>query len=287
MAFDTTRLIAQINQVGCLPDGRFTDAEILDISYDTMLSQVLPEMLKVREEYFGKSYDTAIAVGVSNIPITTRAVSGVLRELKYIDGVVIRNIDRIEIEKVWTSAAGEPAFYYIEGNDIVLFPVPSASTGTIRQYYFIRPSKFVAVSECAMITAIDVPNKTVTITIPTGWTTTNRFDLVRGRPHYDILAIDLVAGTVGGGTIIFSAALPDSLIVGDYVTLAGESCFPYLPQEGHAYLAQASAAACLESIGDPSAAGVAAKAMLLKKNFTDILSVRVQGAPKRLGTRLL
>jgi len=73
--------------------------------------------------------------------------------------------------------------------------------------------------------------------------------------------------------------------VGDYIALAEETCFPFLPPEGHVTLMQSAATACLESIGDPAAANSAAKTTLLLENFKRVLCVRVQGETA-LGTPL-
>lgn len=287
MAFDTTRFLTQLNQTGCLPTGRFTDAELLAIGYDVLLSELVPLIIKIREEYYVKLYDSNITVSQAAYPIVSRSIGGTLREVKMIVGTDILNLLRVDLEDIKFVQVGTPDRFYVMGNDLNLFPTPSATANTLRQIYYIRPSKLVPVSETAVITAINTATKTVTITIPTGWTTANTFDLVRGSAHYDVLDLNLVATSVGAGVIIFTNTLPTSLAVGDYVTLADESCFPYLPPEGHTVLVQATAAAALETIGDPAAANVAAKALMLKENLKSVLSVRIQGAPKRLGVRVL
>ena len=287
MAFDTTRLLAQINQTGCLPTGRFTDQELLNIAYDAMLSQIVPEVIKIREEYYVKYSDSSITAAQIAYPVVSRALAGILREVKVVSGSSVKDLERVELDSITAVQTGTPDRFYLSGNDLMLWPTPASTADTLRQYYFIRPSKFVPVSETAIITAINTTNKTITVTIPTGWTTNSLLDLVKGTAHYDIIAFDLVITGATAGVITFSATLPTTLAVGDYVSLAGESCFPFLPQEGHIALAQVAAATALESIGDPNAAGAAAKATMLKENFKSLLSLRIQGAPKRLGTRVL
>ena len=287
MAFDTTHLVTQITQVGCLPTGRFNTQAILDIAYDCMLSQIIPEVIKIREEYYVKHADSSITIAKVAYPIVSRAMAGILREVKVISGSTIKDLIRVDLQDIDEVRTGTPDSFYVEGNDLMLYPTPSATAGTLRQYYFIRPSKFVPVTETAMITAINTATKTVTVTIPTGWTTASIFDLVKGTAHYDIIDFDLTASSVGAGVIIFSATLPTSLVVGDYVCLAGESSFPFLPQEGHAALVQMSAASALESMGDPAAVNVATKGVALKETFKSLMALRIQEAPKQLGTRLL
>jgi hypothetical protein len=287
MAFTTDRLVDQINLKGSLPTGRYSDADILDLAYDVMLSEIVPDVLTMREEYYVRSYDTSLVAAQANYPIVSRAIGGVLRELKYIVSPYIYDLPRVDVEEIGQVVSGTPDLFYIQGNDLYVFPTPSASTGSLRQHYFIRPSKFVTVAECGIITAINTSTKTVTLTIPSGWTTNSTFDLVKGTPHYDIIDFDLTATSVGSGAIIMTNTLPTTLAVGDYVTLAGETCFPFLPVEGHTALVQSTVAAALEAIGDPAATTAAQKAQALRQNFRAIMGVRVQGAPKLLNRRVL
>lgn len=287
MAFDTTRLTEQITIKGCLPTGRFTPADLLDMAYDVMLSEIVPEVIDVREEYYVRRGNLDVSGGEASYPINTRALGGVLRELKYISGTDVIDLIRTDIEEIISEVSGTPEKFYIEGNNVILWPTPSATVGVLRQFFFIRPSKFVLPEACAQITAIDTLTKTVTATTPSGWSTANTFDFVKGRAHYDIIDIDHAASSVSGTEITFVSDLPAGLRVGDFVCLAEESCFPFLPIEGHMALSLATAAAALESTGDPKAAEVASKAAMLKKNFRTVMSVRVQGAPKRLAARVL
>lgn len=285
MAFNSTRLIEQIKVKGCLPEGRFTDQEILDCAYECLLSDIMPLLYSVREEFYVKKKTLAVTMNQEEYAIPSRAVGGAVREIKMVKGSGIQDLGRVDLEDINTSQTGEPIAIFLLGNNFGLFPIPSATSGTLWIYYAIRPSRLVPVSECARITAIDTTTDTVTVTIPTGWTTADNFDLVKGTPHFDILALDLVAASVAGGLIQFSAALPTTLVVGDYVTLAEETCWPFLPPEAHVLLAQAAAAAALESIGHPSAVAVAAKAQMLKDTITKLINPRIQGAPKALGQR--
>lgn len=289
MAFDTTRLLEQIDLKGCLPTGRFEDAELLALAYDVLLSEIAPEIIRIREDYYVAYDDTSITAGQDAYPIPGRAMGGVLRDVKLIDssGEDLEDLERTEIEKIDRIESGDPDRFYMQGDDVILFPNPATTSGTLRQYFFMRPSKLVATTECGAITAINTSTRTVTLTIPTGWSTSSSFDLVKGRAHYKILDWDLSASAVGGGSITFTTTLPSALQVGDYVCLAEESCFPFMPPEGHPSLIQSTVAAALESIGHPSAEREAAKAKMMKDNFTRLLSVRVQGAPKRLSPRVL
>jgi hypothetical protein len=285
MSFDTTRLVAQMNIKGSLPDGRFTDQELLDFAYDSLLSEIVPAVLEAREEFFVTYTDFTITANQAAYIVPPRAINGVLREVKLIRGTQIIDLERRDLEEITDTTSGTPDSFYVSGNSLMLYPTPSVTSDTLRVYYFMRPSKLVSVAECAVITAIST--NTVTITIPTGWTTTNTFDVVRGRAHFDILGSELVATSVGSGTIVFSTTVPSTMIVGDYITLAEETCFPALPPEGHVALVQSAVTSALESMGDPNAGSSAQKTSMLLETFKGVLKTRIQGAPKALGRRLL
>lgn len=276
MSFDSTRIINQMNLKGSLPEGRFSDQELLDFAYDSLLSEIVPVVLMAREDYFVTYADQAVTQNQAAYPIPTRALNGVVREVKLLKDNCVVNLTRTDVDKITTTQTGDPKEFYTLGDSLYLYPTPSATTGTLRIYYFQRPSKLVPASECARITAIDTGTNSVTVSIPTGWTTADTFDLVRGKAHFDVLALDLTASSVGSGAITFSS-LPSDLAVGDYVTLAEESCFPRLPPEGHVALIQSAVTAALESLGDSSAIASANKTTALLQAFKAVLSTRVQG----------
>jgi len=285
VAFDSDRIVNQINIKGALPDGRFTDQELLDFAYDSLLSEIVPAVMAAREDYFVTYKDFTVTANQAAYVVPARAINGVLREVKLIDGTSIKDLERKDLEDITDTSTGLPNSFYISGNEINLYPTPNATSDTLRVYYFIRPSRLVPVSKCARITAI--VGNVLTITVPTGWDTTDTFDLVRGRAHFDIMDTDLTASAVGGGSITIASTVPTTLIVGDYVTLAEETCFPMLPPEGHVVLVQSAVTACLESMGDPAAATSAGKTAALMSLFTSVLKTRVIGAPKALGSPLL
>lgn len=285
MAFDTTRLVAQMTIKGSLPDGRFTDQELMDFAYDALLSDVVPAVLDAREDYYVRTLDYAITAGQAAYDIPPRALYGDLREVKLIRGTRVVDLERMDLEGVLTTQEGVPDRFYISGNQLYLYPTPVQTVDTLRLSYCIRPSRLVSTAECARITAIS--GNDLSVTIPTGWTTSNTFDLVKGRGGFDILDFDLTATGVGGGTITLTNAPVATLSVGDYICLAEETCFPFLMPEAQVALVQFAVATALESMGDAGAEAMAQKAESLKTKFQNEIKTRVQGAPKQLGRRLL
>lgn len=287
MSFDTTRLLAQVKLKGSIPEGRFTDQEILDVSYDCLITDVAPFVISNREDYFVVSATDSITANQSSYPLPSRALGQSLREVKLIKGSRVIDLERIDLEEVRSTQSGQPDSFYIGNNELVLYPTPSTTQDTLKQYYFIRPSKLVPSTEAAVITAIDTDTNTLTVTdAPDDWTTSSTFDLVQGRSGFSIIGQDVSASSVSISSITLST-LPSTLQVGDYINLAEESCFPYLPTEAHALLVHATVAELLESIGDKDGWTIATnKVAVIKKSLETLFSTRIEGAPKQLTTPL-
>ena len=179
MAFDTTRLIAQIKLKGAIPEGRFTDQEILDVAYDTMLHNVAPWCIANREEYFVYLESTAVVASQASYPVPTRALGMAIREVQLTWNNTIQNIERMDLEEQSTTLEGKPDRFFIQNNEVVLYPTPSSSQYTLKMYYFFRPSKLVPCSEGGAITAIDTGTNIITVAAPSTWTTSDTFDLVK------------------------------------------------------------------------------------------------------------
>jgi hypothetical protein len=285
--FNTQRLVDQIKVKGCLADGSYSDQEILDLAYDAMLSELVPLIVLRREEYYVRTEDFQIVAGKAAYDIPYRAIGGTLREVKLINDNNSFHIERIDPKKIDRTHTGQPYRFYVQGNNIILHPEPTDATFTLRLSYFLRPSRFVPSAECGQITAIN--GQIVTATLPDTWSVDSVFDLVKGKPGYDILDKDLTISAIDTGlsTLTFSGTLPSDLAVGDWVCLAEETCFPFLPPEGHIALIQCATTAALEALGDPAQQLSAQKAELQKKVFESLISVRIQGQPKSFGTRVL
>lgn len=286
MAFNTTRLLTQVNLKGALPTGRFEDQEILDLASDALISLIAPMIVGSREEYYLQDNDQTITANQAAYPIPYRALGMSLREIKIIRGSEVLDIYRIDPEDVETTDTGTPEAFYLKGNNVILYPTPDSTGDTLRLTYFMRPSTLVPVNECAVITAIN--GNTLTCVAPTGWTTADTFDLVQGNSGFAVKGMDFSASAVNAGDMVLSGTVPSTLAVGDYVALSGESCFPHIPAEAHQLLVHLTVVACLESMGDTEGQSKAiATAEALKANFGTLLANRVQGAPRRFNSRLI
>jgi hypothetical protein len=283
MAFDTARLISQVNIKATLPQGRYTDSEILDTSYDVLLSQMVPLILNLKEEYYvSKASQTVVANAASySLPASSFGLS--LREVKLISSNNVIDLARIDPGDVDSTATGSPVSFYLEGQNVVLYPTPQFGGDTLELSYFKTPSKPVLTTETATITAIDTGTGVVSCVPPSAWTTANSFQFTSRENGHKVLGSSLTASALTTSSITFAPAdLPTTLAVGDSVSLNGESSYFEIPDSCFPLMIQMVSNEFLEALGDPGPLNIGlAKAEQLKQNVISFLGVRVLGAPKR------
>ncbi len=288
--FSSDRIVQQVTIKAALADGSYANQEILNLAYDVLLSEITPLILNRREEYYVKTKNYNITANQNAYEIPDRAIGMGLREVKWINANRNVHLERIDPRYADRNDPQWIYKFYLENNNVILWPTPSTTQDTLRLTYFFRPSKLVPLAECAKISVIDTATKTVTLaSLPTGWSISNLFDFVKGKGGYETIDFDYTATTVdtNANTITFVADLPSTLAVGDYVSLAGESCFPYMPQEAQIALIHGTVVACLESMSDPAVAVAQQKFNEQKAFLERMLSTRIEGQPKSFRTRVL
>lgn len=284
--FDTTRLLDQVTLKATLPDGRFTNQEILDLASDALISEIAPLMISAREEYYVRAATYSVVAGTASYEVPPRALGGSLRLVTLTIADQVTKLDRIEPEDLTTTKTGKPEYFYMQGDNVVLYPTPDAAYGTLTLQYFTRPNSLVEPTSCAQITAIN--GNVLTASIPTTWTTADTFDIVRGTSGFSLKGLDLAASQVNPTDITITGTLPSDVAVGDWISLAGEACFPYAPSDAHQLLVQLTVVSCLEALGDQTNLGPAmARAQALKEGLKAIVPNRVQGSPRKFRVSLI
>lgn len=276
MAWTTDDLLASVKRRLLLPDanGQLSDTDLLALGTESLLEDATPLLTQPRSEYYVQQSDTSIVGDQQAYRLPARAVAAKLREIWYVEGTEERRLHEVPVSRAveYAGATGSPELYYFEGERVRLLPTPAGSTGSLRMRFYLRRPELVASSATRTITAITVATKTVTLSsaVPAGWDTSDRFDLIRNAGYCDHLGFDLVATTVSGTTIIFSAALPGDLAVGDHVTLAGEASLVCVPEEVYPYVVAATCVRVLQALRDPA---LAAEHQLAQTRRAEVLAL--------------
>lgn len=271
MAYTSDDLISAVRMRCQLPsatnDGKFTDANILELAYEELLTNVLPEIRKARGNYYVKAADYAVASGVASYAIPSRAQGASLRDVTFINsdgtGFSLPELPLEDIDYYNTSGSTwwSTAFCYcIQNNSVVLRPEPTQE-GTLRLRYYDRPGRLVVNSSAMQITSITPGvNTLLGGDVPATWTTSNKFDILAASPTFDDYAESLTPAAVtpgAGGSIAFPGALDASIAVGDWVALETESPVVQLTVELQPVLASATCVRVLEALGDGGATQIA------------------------------
>ncbi len=233
------------------------------------------------------STDIPVVAGTRNYRVPKRAVLSGLKQVELVqtgsEPVPLNRIERPRVNE--NNIMGGAGNYYMQGNEIVLIADPSF-TGSLRLTWVRRMNKLVPADETAEITAIDTNTNEITFALaPTDFSSSQTFDLIQATPHFEVLDTDLtatLAGTEPSMTLTFSDELPEDLVVGDYVALAGQTPILNAPLELHDVLVMRAAFKYLSSLGDPKAAYAKAEVDELRDAALSLLQPRVKDSPQVL-----
>lgn len=281
-SYTTDDLVSSIRVRGRIPTSQttFTDARIRKICDEEIALGLLPLILSVRENYYVRDHSYDIENGVTEYRIPTRAVGVKLKGVFYVDTSgnewTIPQIPYEDRGIYENSGTDNAPVYYIKQNNVVLVPTPGNNAGTLKLSYFIRPNALVAVSAAGEITAINTATREVTVaTIPSTFSDSETYDFIKADGGFECAAIDQAVSGISSTTLTFSSELPDSLAVGDYVALSGETPIPQVPAELHPVLGLRVLVTVLESLGFVNEMKAAqAKLVEAEKVCTDLLSPR-------------
>lgn len=284
-AYTSDVLVAQIKLRGMIPssDNTLTTANYLTFINDEMQSTIVPLLMSTREEFYAANVDTSISASTSTYAIPERAIGAKLRDVQILSGSEYVPLTRLEPHTLpygASSSTGTPEGYYLEGNNVILYPTPAAS-GTLRLRIFRRPNRVVTTAEVATVTGVSGVTVTISSSPSAFPTTSTSYDFIESTgPAFTWLAVDQSA-TRSSTTLTFSSsAAATGLAVGDFVALAGETSVPQLPIDLHPLLAERCVVRALEALGDPKAAVHEKTADRLMKSAMTMLTPRVEGGSR-------
>ena len=293
MAYTYTELLDDLKVRGMIPTGQatFTQARFLSAVNAVMRSKILPFVLRLRENFYAYDIDFAInATGTYRIP--SRAIAAKLKDVAIMDGsrrIYVAWLKEHELNDLQVSPYARPGVFLKRNSMTLVPPTPNAGS-LLRVSIFLRPGEIVDPSNAAQITSIDPDGVTVGFaSVPISWSNSNLFELVQAEPHFDCLGYDLPAATVNtgvGGHIVFSDPVSTDLVVGDWVSLTGQTPVIQVPLEMHPYLAQVAANYCMRGQSDSEAYKMGLdEEERLQKDLTSMFQPRIEDEGKKLVNR--
>lgn len=292
--YTTDKLLAKIKRRGMIPTSQrtFTQQDLIDFCNEEMIDRLVPNVLEVREEYFVFTQDIPIVANESHYRIPSRAAGGRLRDVKLVHQTGdVDHLPRAEPNSEWTidfgSTTGTPKAYFLESNYVVIVPTPPSTGGYVRMSYHMRPNELILPEKAGTIVSIDTVAGSFDVEGPnSGWDALKVYDVLKGSPGFEMVAIDLVATDfqiIGTGAYRFTFDAEDlklsGLEVGDYICLKGQSPVPQIPADLHDILAQRVVIKVLEALGDDAGLDRARK-QLQEMEFKSLALIagRVDGA---------
>lgn len=241
----TSGILGNVNSLGT------DDLSMLKIINEEVRAKVVPQIMRVQQEYLVRSIRDSITANKTKMRIPLRAIGQQLRDLFYVDSGLNRHylgsqpIPREELHNYNSTGSDVPSGWFFEGPYIRLVPTVGSYNGYIEYAIFMAPSLLVDDGETRIITAIDPATKTVTFAtdVPTTWTAANLFDIHAPWEGAELKIFNAVASVVGGlgalsNKITFTTAIDGStfgceipVAVGDYVCLAGQSAILQIPDD--------------------------------------------------------
>lgn len=288
--YNTEELIKTIKRACSVPTSQltYTPADFSALANDCLQTQVVPLMMSAREDYFVDHIDIlSTADGV--IPFPENAVGSKLRNVCYVQQsspLVLINLPRVDLDVV--AGVGfyninTLAGFYLEGNDLVLYPNTSVPVNTtLRMYYYKRTLVLAPPESYAQVQSVDPDTNTIVLDfVPYAWEVGTIVNSVSSTPNFSITNEAMEITALSSPSIILDSV--DGIEEGDYISEEGYSAIPQVPIEAHNYLAQLTAVKALEGLGDKAGMESAAEvAKVLKESLLVMVSQRVDGSVKKV-----
>jgi hypothetical protein len=294
MAILTDRLLTGIKRRVTIPASQVLlgDTDLLALGDDVMRGRMVSLMMSLNQNYFVTSTTQTVTDGEPSYSIPYRSIGRGLRDLKYsTDGTAtsVRSLTMVALEEAQAyniDSGNDPSGFYFKGDKIILLPTPTDETQYIEFFYDLQPNQLVELSATARVTAVASPTVTVS-SVPSTITAGVSCDVIQSKSGGSTLAMDIVPTAVTSTTISFDADdFPDTVVVGDFVTLAQQSPVIQLPDECYPLFESAICERVLYAIGDYEGSAKLMTDMAQEdRNVKMMMEPRIEGALTKIVNR--
>lgn len=285
-------LVTSVKLRGSVPEavGVFTDDDLLRFANEEIDENLGALILSTREEFYLTYQDVTLTTNQTEISLPYRAFGSKVRIIKPINSsgqegipLVPVPID-IEFDYRDNYYADSSRGFYLRNDKIVLLGRPgSLGATTLRIYYYLRPNNIVSTDRVSTIESIDTVTNTVTVdTVPSNIDSTVLVDVIQSLPNHKTVTFDQTVNVNSLTNEITFSSIPEDMVVGDYICVAGETPTPQIPVDVLPILEQSVVCKVLESIGDTEGLKNAyARLTKLEERLFKIIDNRIE-APSRV-----
>jgi hypothetical protein len=258
----TENLVEQIkdNTSTEFAQGRFSRDTVINLCNQETIKRIRPIVSDLQAEFFVVNKSVALAQGDQKIRLPKRAAARGLRDLYLLVGTDRYPLDQMTRESsilTETTGQGIPMGFYFDADAITL-DCPVSQACTLVLLLEVSPGSLVLSSAVTTVTSVDFTSGVVTVAgTPSGYGGTVEYDFVQQLGFGNAaLAVGVTPLTVVGTTYTFTASeLPTTLRVGDYLTLAGQTPVPNMPDEAVVTLIHAVSCRIFKMRGDTTMLG--------------------------------
>jgi hypothetical protein len=293
MSYSTAELLASIkrNQTIAASSFRFDDTDLLAMADEEIQDVIIPMILRLHSDRLLYTEVQQVVANKKSYTMPYRAIGGQLRELFFQDDLLNPTLTRdLRLYDytygVQITTPGNPLGFYFSSNTVNLVPTPNSNYGYLNFTYPIQHNSLVLSSAVAVVQSVDLEAGDVTLTSlpPATFSASVYCDFIQANPRCNprILSFDKQILGVNEHVLSFNPSdIPDELVAGDRVTLAGQTDTLLLPDECYKYLSKAIELKIIEAQKDLQAY-TAFKPQLneLRRIMENILTPRITGEPK-------
>jgi hypothetical protein len=276
----------------------FQDEDILAFADEETALGLVPTVLRLHEDYLLYSINVPLVDNQNRYEIPYRSIGNRLNEVSFRSTTGdITEMTRIEIadlpayNNISGLVNGRIVPFYVEGNEIVLLSNNvTASQGSLRMTFYMRPNSLVLLENVGVITGIDRNTGVINLSsLPSGFTANKLYDFIQLKSPHKIITYDIAPSSVdtASKSVTFAAAdIPSNLAIGDHLCLATECAIPQVPSDLHVMLAHRVAARLLEAMGDMEGLSAANQKLAeFEAKSESVIDNRVEGSPRKVVNR--
>ena len=215
---------------------RFSQSTVIDICNQESLKRIRPIISDLQKEFFVVSTSVSVSSGDKYVRLPKRAAGRGLREIYLTvdtERHLLVQVTREQATSEETTDSGIPRKFYFEADSIV-FVRPLSQDATVEMVIEVSPGSLVLSSAVTTVSSVDFDTGVVVVSgTPSGYGGAIEYDFIQQLGYGNaVLACGLVPTSVLGTAYTFTASsLPKTLKAGDYVTLAGQTPVPNMPDE--------------------------------------------------------
>lgn len=289
MDYTADALVALVKERAVLPASvpSGTSATIIQYLSDTLQDKVAPAVARLQGGFLRAQKLIPIVAGQDTYDVPERALGST-----FDCAIVSADGDPVERYREFGQIAAVDlpstvgSAFYVEDDQIIIYPMPTASDWRMQIHYPRCPNALVAQTSAARVLSADVVTGELNLSsVPSEIVVGAEVDIIKGTPNFRSRGDDLVVTAIAG-TVVTVASCPSDVSAGDWVSLAGTSPVPQIPRDARSFLVQGAVVRLLVGLTQLEAAqGQIAIYNELEKALGDMLSPRVKATPRKIGGR--